>query len=167
MAFEGNVRRLIAAFRAAGQPVVYFLTNDNDRHFNSESPCYRLMAFLSPLPDESVIHKYSFNCFTTTPLLPLLVRNGVSTVTITGIKTEQCCETTTRVACDLGFEVDFVTEATMTFPIEKPDGTELSTEAIVERTECALRDRFARIKTVNEVIDGLRSPDGVPIASMC
>ena len=45
--------------------------------------------------------------------------------------TEQCCETTTRVAHDVyGYEVDFVTEATATFPIG-----ELSPDEIARRTE--------------------------------
>lgn len=67
------------------------------------------MSFVAPQRDEPIIHKYSYNCFTTTNLQA-----------ITGIKTEQCCETTARVACDLGFYVDYVTEATMTFPITRP-----------------------------------------------
>lgn len=157
--FEGNVKRLVDAFRAQGQLVIYFLTNDEDLHFNASSPAYRIMGFLTPRPDEPIIHKYSYNCFTTTNLQALLLRNGVRTVTITGIKTEQCCETTARVACDLGFYVDYVTEATMTFPISRGEGKgELSCEDIVERTECALRDRFARIKTVDQVIAGLTRP---------
>jgi nicotinamidase-related amidase len=156
--FESNIKRLVDAFRASGQLVVFFLTNDADKHFNAESPAYRVMSFLAPRRDEPIIHKYSYNCFTTTNLQALLLRNGVRTVTITGIKTEQCCETTARVACDLGFYVDYVTEATMTFPITKPNGRELSTDDIVERTECALRDRFARIRTVEEVIANLTRP---------
>ena len=71
---------------------------------------------------------------------------GIERVVVCGISTEQCCETTTRVAADLGYEVDFVTEATATFPI----GT-LSTDAIVERTEAVLSGRFARIATVSEI----------------
>jgi nicotinamidase-related amidase len=157
--FEVNLKRLVDAFRTAGQLVIFFLTNDEDKHFNATSPSYRVMGFLMPRPGEPVIHKYSYNCFTTTNLQALLLRNGVRTVTITGIKTEQCCETTARVACDLGFYVDYVTEATMTFPISKGEGRgELSTEDIVERTECALRDRFARIRTVDEVIANLTRP---------
>ena len=157
--FEPNVKRLVEAFRANGQLVVYFLTNDADLHFNASSPAYRIMGFLTPGSDEPVIHKYSYNCFTTTNLQALLLRNGVRTVTICGIKTEQCCETTARIACDLGFYVDFVTEATMTFPISKGPGLgELTTDEIVERTECALRDRFARIRTVEEVVANLVRP---------
>ncbi|HTA38163.1 MAG TPA: isochorismatase family cysteine hydrolase [Candidatus Acidoferrales bacterium] len=157
--FESNLKRLVDAFRASGQLVIFFLTNDADKHFNAESPAYRVMGFLGPRRDEPIIHKYSYNCFTTTNLQALLLRNGVRTVTITGIKTEQCCETTARVACDLGFYVDYVTEATLTFPISKGPGRgELSTDDIVERTECALRDRFARIRTVDEVIANLTRP---------
>ena len=62
---------------------------------------------------------------------------------------EQCCETTARLAADLGYEVDFVMDATLTFPIQqKVDGrvvAELGVAEIVERTAYALRDRFARI----------------------
>jgi nicotinamidase-related amidase len=84
--------------------------------------------------------------FTSTDLQQRLDTIGVRRVVVCGMTTDQCCETTTRVAADLGYDVDFVTEATATFPI----GT-LSTEAIVERTEAVLRGRFARIVTVSEV----------------
>jgi len=55
-----------------------------------------------------------------------------------------------RIAADLGYDVDFVTEATCTFPIGA-----LSTDAIIERTEAVLRNRFARIATVNDVKEGM------------
>jgi hypothetical protein len=66
---------------------------------------------------------------------------------------EQCCETTARVAADLGYAVDFVIDGTMTFPIPNYDepGEELGVDAIRERTEYALRRRFARITTVAQV----------------
>ncbi|HYZ16779.1 MAG TPA: hypothetical protein VE591_10280 [Candidatus Acidoferrum sp.] len=70
----------------------------------------------------------------------------------TGIQTEQCCETTARVAGDFGYDVDFVSEATRTFPIPGPGGVELDADAIVERTEYALRGRFARIASVDQII---------------
>ena len=155
--FEENVKRLIDGFRKAKQPIFYFLDNDDDEHFNPRSPHYRLMDFLDPRADEPVIHKYSRNCFTTTQLQQLLFRKGVTKVTITGIKTEQCCETTARVASDLGFDVDFVTEATMTFPIAGGSAAErtLSADEISERTEYALRNRFATIKSVEDVLSSL------------
>lgn len=155
--FEANITRLINAFRTAGRPVIFVLHSDSDAAFSFGSPHYRLMDFLEPLPGESVIHKTTRNCFTSTNLLPTLLRLGVRRIVVTGIQTEQCCETTARVGADLGFDVDFVTEATMTFPIaEHADGSgrELSTDEIIERTEFALRRRFARIVTVEDVVQG-------------
>jgi len=157
-AFEKNVGALIEAYRAAHLPVVFFLHTDSDDAFARESPSFKLMDFLKPRKDEPVIVKNTRNCFTSTTLQPYLIEKGVRRVSITGIQMEQCCETTARIAADLGYAVDFVTEATMTFPIpnwDKP-GEELGVEAIRERTEYALRRRFARITTVNQLTKELK-----------
>ena len=152
-AFERNVSDLIEAYRAANLPVVFFLHTDSDEAFTKESPSFKLMDFLKPRKDEPVMVKNTRNCFTSTTLQPYLIGKGVRRLSITGIQMEQCCETTARIAADLGYAVDFVTEATMTFPIpnwDKP-GEELGVDAIRERTEYALRRRFARITTVNQL----------------
>ena len=148
--FERNLAALLDLHRRAGLPVAWFLHTDGDPGFEETSPHFRIMAGLEPRAGEPVFVKRTRNCFTSTPLLPWLLARGVQRVTVCGIQTEQCCETTARVAADLGFEVDFVTEATMTFPIPHLDrpGEELGVEAIRERTEYALRGRFARIATV-------------------
>jgi nicotinamidase-related amidase len=86
-------------------------------------------------------------------------------LTICVIQTEQCCETTTRVAADLGFDVTYVIDATATFPISHRDApaersldevladpTTLSTADIIARTEYALAGRFATIRTLDEVV---------------
>jgi len=152
-AFEKNVSSLIEAYRAAHLPVVFFLHTDSDEAFAKDSPSLKLMDFLKPRKDEPVMVKNTRNCFTSTTLQPYLIEKGVRRVSITGIQMEQCCETTARIAADFGYAVDFVTEATMTFPIpnwDKP-GEELGVDAIRERTEYALRRRFARITTVNQL----------------
>ncbi len=148
--FERNVSTLIEAYRAAKLPVIYFLHTDPDPYFEPHSPYIKLMDFIRQRAEEPVLLKNTRNCFTSTGLGALLLHAGVRRVTITGIQMEQCCETTARVAADLGYAVDFVTEATMTFPIPNLDapGEELGTDAIRERTEYALRRRFARISTV-------------------
>jgi nicotinamidase-related amidase len=156
--FEKNVAALIDAYRTARLPVVFFLHTDKDEGFARDSPSFKLMDFLKPRADEPVMVKNTRNCFTSTTLQPYLLEKGVRRLTITGIQTEQCCETTARIAADLGYAVDFVTEATMTFPIpnwDKP-GEELGVNAIRERTEYALRRRFARITTVNQLSKELK-----------
>jgi nicotinamidase-related amidase len=144
--FERNVDRLVQSFRAAGLPVFYVLHTDTDEHFRPGSPYVKLMDFLSPRPEEPVLTKNTRNCFTSTNLQDLLRERGVRRLAITGIQMEQCCETTTRLAADLGYDIDFVIDATMTFPIPNPEnGDELSTDDIQRRTEFVLRRRFARI----------------------
>ena len=146
---ESNVDRLIRAYREAGLPVVFILHNDPDPGFRPGDPEVRLMDFLRPEAGEPVLLKNTRNAFTSTNLQELLDARGVHRVVVTGISTEQCCETTTRVAADLGYDVDFVTEATATFPITDPEtGEVLSTDEIIRRTEFVLRGRFARITRV-------------------
>jgi nicotinamidase-related amidase len=157
-AFEKNVSALVEAYRVAHLPVVFFLHTDSDEAFARDSPSFKLMDFLKPRKGERVMVKNTRNCFTSTTLQPYLIEKGVRRVTISGIQMEQCCETTARIAADLGYAVDFVTEATMTFPIpnwDKP-GEELGVDAIRERTEYALRRRFARITTVHQLAKELK-----------
>ena len=155
--FERNVGALIHAYRAAGLPVVFFLHTDPDPGFSPGSPELKLMDFIERRPEERLFDKRTRNVFTGTDLAEYLLECAVRRIVVTGIQMEQCCETSARVAADLGYAVDFVTEATMTFPIphsERP-GEELSVEAIRERTEYVLRGRFARIRSVAEICQEL------------
>src|SRR6266850_1643198 len=151
--FEKNVTRLIEAYREAKLPVIYFIHTDEDPGFGTDHSLFRLMEFIKPRTDEQLIQKNTRNAFTSTGLSALLLEKGVRRVAITGIQMEQCCETTARVAADLGYAVDFVIDGTMTFPIPNHDnpGEELGVDAIRERTEYALRRRFARITTVAQL----------------
>ena len=162
---ETNLTALVEAYRAAGRPVIYVLHSDPDPGFETTSPHYRLMDFLSPAADEPVVHKTTRNAFTSTPLLPMLLERGVRRVAVTGISTEQCCETTARVAADLGLAVDFVLDATCTFPIEGPGGDELGTDDIIQRTVFCLRNRFARITSAAELAAELAGAGETALAS--
>jgi nicotinamidase-related amidase len=168
--FERNVARLIQVYREHHLPVIYFLHSDPDPAFETSSPHYKLMDFLSPEESEPVLHKRTRNVFTGTALAELLLEKRVRRLVITGIQMEQCCETSARVAADLGYAVDFVTEAMMTFPIPNHDrpGEELGVDAIRERTEYVLRRRFARIATVADIdreLTEIGSFRGVPPAA--
>ena len=156
--FERNVSLLVDAYREAGLPVFFILHTDPDPGFRRSDPEFRLMDFLKRGEHEPLLVKNTRNSFTSTDLQQRLDHLGVRRLVITGIQTEQCCETTTRVAADLGFDVDFVTSATLTFPIlDKATGDELSCTEIIRRTEFVLRDRFARIASVGTVINELET----------
>ncbi len=109
------------------------------------------MNFLPPLTGP-VFEKTVHNALIGSGLHEWLQQQGITHLIISGIRTEQCCETTTRVASDLGYVVDFVTEATLTFAMQHPNGNIYSAAEIKERTELVLNERFARICTVNDIM---------------
>ncbi|WP_033346313.1 cysteine hydrolase family protein [Catenuloplanes japonicus] len=162
-----RVGRLVEAARARGETVVWVLHTETDGGpFDPSSEFVRLIDGLKTLPGEPVLTKTTRNAFTSTELQRLLTVAGIRELTVCGIQTEQCCETTARVAGDYGYDVEFVTEATATFPIphrDAPDGRSwdeivadprtLGTAEITERTEYALAGRFATIRTLEEVVN--------------
>lgn len=82
-----------------------------------------------------------------------LTENHIRKLIISGIRTEQCCETTTRHASDLGWEVDYVLDATLTFDMVQPDGKTLAAADIKTRTATVLEGRFARVCSVQQALD--------------
>jgi nicotinamidase-related amidase len=156
--FERNLTRLVDAFRAADRPVIWVLHEDGDEHFLPGSPYVAVQPFLQRREDEPLLRKSTRNAFTSTDLAERLAALGVRRIAITGIQTEQCCETTARVAGDLGYDVDFVTGATLTFPITDPaTGDVQPTDAITRATEFSLRGRFARIATADALVAELET----------
>ncbi len=80
-----------------------------------------------------------------------LRENGVQHVIVTGIRTEQCCETTARHASDSGFQVTYALDATHTFPMVAKSGRVYSVADLMERTALVLDERFASIVSAEEV----------------
>ncbi len=153
---EKPVGRLVESSRAAGDLVVWVLHSEPDTGtvFDPELGFVRVMDELAPIPGEPTITKTAHNAFTTTNLQQTLTTHGIGELIICGIRTEQCCETTARVASDLGYQVIFALDATATSPIsdwQSSRGRTLSADEITERTAYALADRFATIRTVEEL----------------
>jgi nicotinamidase-related amidase len=161
-----RVNVLVDAARAKGDLVVWVLHTEpgTGGAFDPASGHVRLIEGLEPIEGESIVTKTSHNAFTTTNLQQILTLHGIREVVISGIRTEQCCETTTRVASDLGYDVVFVTEATATTPLPHwttpadatleeilADPRTLSPEVVSERTEYVLAGRFATIRTLDEL----------------
>src|SRR5690606_29593290 len=122
-AIVDQVNRLVDAARRQGDLVVWVLHAEpgTGTVFDPASGYVRLMDGLEPRDGEPVLTKTSYNAFTTTNLQQTLTARGIGHVVVCGIRTEQCCETTARLACDLGFTVTFVTDATATFPAPHRD----------------------------------------------
>jgi nicotinamidase-related amidase len=150
--FLANVQGLINRARARDIPVVQVFHREAGgagNPFSEASGKVRTMTGLSLSPDVIIykeVHSALFGAATDgTPLLEWLRARGIDELLITGIRTEQCCETTTRHASDLGFQVRYVSDATLTFPMRTRAGREVSAAELRERTELVLQDRFAQV----------------------
>ena len=156
--FLKNVQALVDQARARAMPIAQVfhqeLHEDPADPFSGASGWVRPMPELSLLPDaifRKHVHSAMFGRTAEGVTLEDWLRSrGIEELLVTGIRTEQCCETTTRHASDLGFQVRYVTDATLTFPMQTRSGREVSPAEIRERTELVLDGRFARVvKTTN------------------
>lgn len=142
---------LVDGATKAGIPVLQVFHVDESGPFSEASGFVTTMAPLRVLP-HAVFRKQRHSALVGSGLDVWLTRHGVRRVIISGVRTEQCCETTARHASDLGYTVNYVGEATLTFPMTDAAGREWSAAEIRARTELVLDDRFARIATVEQAL---------------
>ncbi|MEO7325334.1 MAG: isochorismatase family protein [Dokdonella sp.] len=150
-AFIDRQQALVDGAKALGMPVVQIFHVEPDGAFSLVSGHVRTLAPLSIAADV-VFHKHRHSALVGSGLPVWLTERGIRRLLVSGIRTEQCCETTTRHASDLGYEVDYVSEATLTFAMTDRDGRRWSAQEIKARTELVLADRFARIASVEQAL---------------
>jgi nicotinamidase-related amidase len=101
----------------------------------------RIIEPLAPQPDEVVINKTTYSCFTSTGLDGSLRNMGVETLILCGVVTNRCVETTARDAADLGYQSVVVDDATATHSPETQIATMLS-----------LMGPYASVRTTDETL---------------
>ncbi|OYR18717.1 isochorismatase family protein [Brucella thiophenivorans] len=152
-AYVDRQQALIDGAKRQGIAVVQIFHTAKEGPFSEASGFVKTLSPLSIEPD-AVFRKSRHSALVGTGLDVWLIDNGIRNIIISGIRTEQCCETTTRQASDLGYKIDFVGEATLTFPMTDANGREWSAAEIRARTELVLAGRFARIATVEQALAG-------------
>lgn len=152
-AYIERQQALIDGAKAAGIRLVQIFHVEETGVFSLESG-YVVPLQPLKLAADAVFYKRRHSALIGSGLDVWLTQNGIRRVIISGIRTEQCCETTTRHASDLGYLVDYVGEATLTFPMSDVSGRVWSPAEIRARTELVLAGRFARIATVEEALAG-------------
>ena len=151
--FLGNLQTLIDGARERGIHVVQIFHVEESGAFSLASGNVKELAGFSIRPD-AVFRKGQHSALIGSGLDVWLVQHGIRRLIISGIRTEQCCETTTRHASDSGYEVDYVTEATLTFAMKDRNGRVWAPGEIKARTELVLDERFARVATVEQALEG-------------
>lgn len=156
-AYLAAQNRLIEGFEAAGLPVVrVFHTHqvaDAADPFSPASGHVRALDGLREFDAALTVHKTRHSALVGTGLDVWLTQQGIGRIVISGIRTEQCCETTARHGSDLGWDVVYVPEATLTFTMQHLDGSPLTPAQIRARTAAVLDGRFARVRGVEAALE--------------
>lgn len=161
-----NAVRLVSAFRAAGEEVVYTviesLTPDgrdrsldhklSDVHIPRGSKGGRVRPEIAPAERDVVLPKTSSGVFNSTAVDYVLRNLGVEDLAILGLFTDQCVESAVRDASDRGYYVTLVADACVGRSPEEHAHT-------IE----AMRG-YARIRNTDELIGELKTFTSVQAA---
>jgi Amidases related to nicotinamidase len=154
-AYLDRQNALIDGARARDIPIVrvFHVERAADSAFSLESGHVRPLTGLIGFDAALTVHKSRHSALIGSGLDVWLNEQGIDAVIVSGIRTEQCCETTARHAYDLGYRVHYVPDATLTFDMQYEDGTLFPAAEIKRRTVAVLKDRFATICSVEEALD--------------
>lgn len=153
-ACEGNIAALLEYWRSRSWPVV-FVQHDSDSvrsPLAPTSPGHAFKKVVTGAPDV-LIHKRVNSSFYGTPDLDAWFRaEGITQLAICGITTNHCCETTARMAGNLGYDTYFVLDATHTFDRTAPDGTRVPAATLSAITATNLNGEFATVVSTADVL---------------
>ncbi len=146
---------LIAQCEQRGVPIVRVFhvegPKESSNVFAIESGYVKPIQGLADFDAALTVTKSRHSALVGTGLDVWLTQQGIQEVIISGIRTEQCCETTARHASDLGWKVTYALDATHTFDMQQLDGSPLPASDIKARTAAVLHGRFARVCNTAEV----------------
>lgn len=153
-AAENNAQSLLSFWRERGGRIIH-VRHDSTTPGSSLFPGtdgHAFEAFTTPQAGEAVYGKNVNSAFIGTTLEADLRAVGYSKLVISGISTDHCVNTTTRMAGNLGFEVQLVADACFCFDRIHPDGHTLSAQMVHDIHLASLSGEFARIVSTDDII---------------
>ena len=152
---EANIVRLLEEWRKKQWPVIHVQHDSRllDSPLHPTHTGHTLKLQVQPLPGETLIHKSVNSAFIETPLESLLRERRITTLVITGLTTNHCVETTTRMAGNLGFLTYLVSDAAATFDRVGPDGKLYRAEDIHATSLASIHGEFAQVVVTAKVLE--------------
>ena len=150
-----KLKTLIHFCRSHKVKVVYVKHNSHSSistFFQEGTEGAEIMEEIKPLAEETVITKHTPGAFFNTNLHDLLREKGIENLILTGMRTEHCCDTTTREAHALGYRNYFISDCTATFDIVEKNCEVIPREEIQKMTQAVLNNGFATIMDLEALI---------------
>ncbi len=153
-AAEENAQSLLSFWRERGGCIIH-VRHDSTTPGSPLFPgkdSHAFEAFATPQAGEVVYGKTVNSAFICTTLEADLRAAGHNRLVISGISTDHCVNTTTRMAGNLGFEVQLVADACFCFDRIHPAGQTIAAQMVHDVHLASLSGEFARIVTTDEII---------------
>ena len=143
-----------ANFTAKGKPVfvVQHIAGENASFFRPGTFGVELHESVSLHDTDVLIQKHYPNAFRETSLLEQLQSRLIRKLTVVGMMTHMCIDTSVRAASDLGFEVTLISDACATRDLAF-DGRKVAAADVQAAYLAALNGSFASVVTSNELHD--------------
>jgi nicotinamidase-related amidase len=157
---EGNIMRLLTEWRKRKGTIIFskHLSLDPASPLNHKNKTgTEIKEHLKPLEGEQVFSKNVNSAFIGTELETYLTQQQIKSVIITGLSTQHCVSTTTRMSGNLGYNTYLVSDAIAAFGITDHKGVYFTAEAIQDHELAMLQKEFATIITTDEIISTLNS----------
>ena len=154
---EENGIELLAAWRAAGLPVVH-VRHDSLVAGSPLAPGQPGNDFrdgFEPRPGEQLVAKTVNSAFIGTDLALRLARLDAKSLVVFGITTDMCVSTTVRMASNLGYDTVLVGDACACFGVTGSDGIEVPADEVHRAHLATLHTEFARVVTTQAVVEDL------------
>ncbi len=153
---DRNIEAIIKVWESAKRPIVVVQHNSiSDSSVLSPSrPGNSLKPYVTGIDPDLFVTKSVNSAFYGTPDLDKWLKSlDIHQIVIIGIQTNMCCETTARMAGNLGYDVIFVPDAMYTFEATGPDGVAISADEITRATVASLFDGdFAKIVATEKIL---------------
>ncbi len=151
---EDNVARLLAAWRAAGRPVVHVKHDSVEPQstYRPGQPGNDFKPCALPVAGEEVIAKHVASAFIGTGLEARLRGRGHTTLVICGVITNNSVEATVRMAGNLGFTTYLVADACFTFGRKDLSGRDWMADEVHALSLSNMSGEYCTVVTADEVL---------------
>lgn len=151
---EERIAELLRVWRESGRPVIHVqhLSRDPGSPLRPGQPGAEIKGVVRPLPGETVVQKEVNSAFIGTDLERHLRERGIDSLVVTGLTTDHCVSTTTRMAGNLGFDTYLVADATATFGKRDFNGTYFEPQVLHDTALASLHREFAEVLTVEQLL---------------
>ncbi|MCX6052246.1 MAG: cysteine hydrolase family protein [Campylobacterales bacterium] len=160
-----NILSLIETAKLHDIPVVmiqHTLLNKNATAFLKGTDGWKLHESVKNIEPELYVEKNYPSAFVGTDLQEWLEKNEIDTVVISGYMTQFCCDSTAKYAMHLGYNVEFMSDATATLGFENNAG-KVSAEELHRAILVHQAARFSYVLSAQEWIEKVGDNNGSKI----